>query len=60
MLLIYYGWSDLAQPDLAQPDITVGVEYEQSEIKLGYSNYSIVMRILLVAYLGDLAYEKWQ
>ncbi|PIW61688.1 MAG: hypothetical protein COW15_06860 [Shewanella sp. CG12_big_fil_rev_8_21_14_0_65_47_15] len=59
MLLIYYGWPDLAL-DLAQPDITVWVEYEQSEIKLGYSNYSIVIRILLVAYLGYLAYEKWQ
>ncbi|KXI29140.1 hypothetical protein [Paraglaciecola hydrolytica] len=43
----------------ANPFKFLGFEYEQSEIKLGYSIYSIVIRTLLVVYLAYLAYEKW-
>ncbi len=37
----------------------LGMSYEESEIKLGYSKFSIVVRVLLVVYLGYLASEKW-
>ena len=36
----------------------LGIEYEQSDIKLDYSTYSIVIRVFLVAYLGYLLWEK--
>jgi hypothetical protein len=43
----------------ASPFKHLGIKYEQSEIKLGYSTYSVVVRVLLVAYLGYMAWEKW-
>lgn len=35
------------------------IECGESEIKLGYSTYSIVVRIVLVGYIGYLVWEKW-
>ena len=43
----------------ATPFKHLGVEYGQSEIKLGYSKFSIALRILLVAYIGYLVWEEW-
>lgn len=43
----------------ANPFKHLNIEYEQSEIKLGYSTYSMVVRVLLVAYFGYLAWEAW-
>ena len=43
----------------ANPFKHLSIEYEQSEIKLGYSTFSIVVRVLLVAYVGYLAWEAW-
>lgn len=43
----------------ANPFKHLGIEYGQSEIKLGYSTYSIVVRIILVFYIGYLVWEKW-
>jgi len=42
----------------ANPFKHLGIEYKQSEIKLVYSTYSIVIRVFLVAYLGYLLWEK--
>ena len=42
----------------ANPFKHLSIEYEQSEIKLGYSTYSIVIRVFLVAYLGYLVWGK--
>lgn len=43
----------------ANPFKHLSISYEESNIKLGYSTYSIVVRVFLVAYLGYLAWEKW-
>jgi len=43
----------------ANPFKHLSIEYEQSKIKLGYSKYIIVVRVLLVAYVGYLAWEAW-
>lgn len=43
----------------ANPFKHLSIEYEQSKIKLGYSKYSIVVRVLLVACVGYLAWEAW-
>lgn len=43
----------------ANPFKHLSIGYEESNIRLGYSTYSIVVRVLLVAYLGYLAWEKW-
>ena len=43
----------------ANPFKHLSIEYEQSKIKLGYSKYSIVVRVLLVAYVGYFAWEAW-
>ena len=42
----------------ANPFKHLSIEYEQIEIKLGYSTYSIVIRVFLVAYLGYLVWGK--
>ena len=42
----------------ANPFKHLGIEYKQSEIKLVYSTYSIVIRVFLAAYLGYLLWEK--
>lgn len=43
----------------ANPFKHIGVKLDVSKIKLGYSMYSIVIRLLLVAYLVYFAWEKW-
>jgi hypothetical protein len=42
----------------ADPFKYLSIKCEQSEIKLGYSTYSIMIRVFLVAYLGYLAWGK--
>jgi hypothetical protein len=43
----------------ANPFKHIGVEFDTSKIKLGYSTYSIVVRLVLVVYLGYWAGERW-
>ena len=43
----------------ANPFKHLGIEFETSDIKLGYSTYSMVVRLLLIAYLSYLAWGKW-
>ncbi len=43
----------------ANPFMHLNIEYTQSKIKLGYSIYSIVVRIFLVAYIGYFAWRNW-
>ncbi len=43
----------------ANPFRHLGVEYSESNIELSYSPFSIALRLLVVAYLGYLAWENW-
>lgn len=43
----------------ANPFKHLGVEFETSKIKLKHSVYSIVVRLVLIAYLGYWVWEQW-